>query len=54
MIAPTQGKEAFTSFQGTKLPVFRGVRVRMGIHTGMAEQVSTNASTKRRMYGGKV
>jgi hypothetical protein len=36
------------------LPIFRGLRVRIGIHTGIAEKVETNPVTRRVVYGGKV
>jgi len=35
-------------------PVFRGLRVRIGIHTGIAEKVSIHSSTKRHVYDGTV
>jgi len=39
---------------GAVLPVFRGPRVRIGIHTGVAESVSIHEVTKRYVYGGEV
>jgi hypothetical protein len=36
------------------LPLFRGPRVRMGMHTGTAENVGIHHETKRPTYGGKV
>mmetsp|Transcript_16726 Transcript_16726/g.46744 ORF Transcript_16726/g.46744 Transcript_16726/m.46744 type:complete len:1275 (-) Transcript_16726:82-3906(-) len=39
---------------GTAVPVFRGPRVRVGLHTGIATKVSTNPSTKRVVYEGSV
>uniref|UniRef100_A0A061RGM2 Adenylate cyclase n=2 Tax=Tetraselmis sp. GSL018 TaxID=582737 RepID=A0A061RGM2_9CHLO len=37
-----------------EMPVFRGLRVRIGIHAGTATDVSANESTKRAVYGGAV
>eukprot|EP00959_Pyramimonas_sp_CCMP1952_P187647 3923517-Pyramimonas_sp.AAC.2 len=49
------GCNAFASLRsGIQLPAFRGLRVRMGIHSGVAEQVSTHSVTRRCTYGGKV
>jgi len=53
-LASQAGSFAYASYRGTRLPVFRGLRVRMGIHSGVAEEVSTHTITKRRTYGGKV
>jgi len=36
------------------LPIFRGLRVRVGIHTGLAEEVEINPVTRRVVYGGQV
>ena len=36
------------------LPVFRGLRVRVGIHSGCAEDVTVHENTKRVVYGGRV
>ena len=36
------------------LPVFRGLRVRIGIHTGIADKVLVHEKTKRATYGGRV
>eukprot|EP00873_Tetraselmis_striata_P004147 jgi/Tetstr1/424411/TSEL_014969.t1 len=35
------------------LPIFRGLRVRVGIHTGMADEVEVNPVTRRVVYGGQ-
>eukprot|EP00951_Prasinocladus_malaysianus_P049637 scaffold671920_cov53-Prasinocladus_malaysianus.AAC.1 len=37
-----------------KLPVFRGLRVRVGMHTGIAEVAGVHEITKRATYGGRV
>ena len=44
----------FHSLSKKPIPVFRGLRVRIGIHSGIADVVTTNESTKRKMYGGRV
>ena len=49
-----EGSAAYASYSGTRFPVFRGLRVRMGIHSGVAEEVSSNMVTERRTYGGEV
>lgn len=36
------------------LPIFRGLRVRIGIHSGIAEDVKIHTNTKRVVYGGDV
>ena len=36
------------------IPVFRGLRVRIGIHSGTADVVATHEKTKRKVYGGRV
>lgn len=36
------------------LPIFRGLLVRVGIHTGTADVVGVHHVTKRITYGGKV
>jgi hypothetical protein len=36
------------------LPIFRGLRVRVGIHTGVADVVEINPVTRRYTYGGRV
>ena len=36
------------------LPIFRGLRVRMGVHTGVADVVKIHENTRRVTYGGKV
>jgi hypothetical protein len=36
------------------LPIFRGLRVRMGVHTGVADVVKLHESTRRVIYGGEV
>jgi class 3 adenylate cyclase len=40
--------------QSLLLPIFRGPRVRIGIHTGTATSVSINPVTKRLVYAGEV
>ena len=37
-----------------KVDAFRGMRVRMGVHTGVADTVHTHENTHRLVYGGKV
>eukprot|EP00193_Tetraselmis_chui_P015583 CAMPEP_0177779206 /NCGR_PEP_ID=MMETSP0491_2-20121128/16441_1 /TAXON_ID=63592 /ORGANISM="Tetraselmis chuii, Strain PLY429" /LENGTH=1290 /DNA_ID=CAMNT_0019298685 /DNA_START=350 /DNA_END=4222 /DNA_ORIENTATION=+ len=44
----------FHASSGSTLPVFRGLRVRIGIHTGTADVVGTHENTKRVTYGGQV
>jgi len=34
------------------VPAFRGLRVRIGMHTGMADMVTVHEKTKRAVYGG--
>ena len=39
---------------GALLPLYRGLRVRIGLHSGIAEEVGVNETTKRRTYDGAV
>lgn len=36
------------------LPIFRGIRVRIGIHSGIADVVTVNGNGQRVMYGGRL
>jgi len=51
-----EGKECRVVYgpQSLLLPIFRGPRVRIGIHTGTATSVSINPVTKRLVYAGEV
>jgi len=52
-----QGEEESCTIYGPNtllLPIFRGLRVRVGIHTGLAEEVEINPVTRRVVYGGQV
>ena len=51
-----QGIEATCIHSSAKdpIPVFRGLRVRMGIHSGIAERVKIHELTKRYVYSGDV
>lgn len=51
-----QGQESCAVYgpECLMLPIFRGLRVRVGIHTGLAEEVEVNPVTRRVVYGGKV
>jgi len=51
-----QGEEESCTIYGPNtllLPIFRGLRVRVGIHTGLAEEVEINPVTRRVVYGGQ-